>query len=319
MSNIKLSGVPSTCHVLIEKSEELLEFIRLIRDNGYPVSEQVKWYHELLGNNRLIVVLKHGRTTTDKESMFVDPQTLADGTNIYTFNEFKGNFVRNLDEVVVNNELDLRNVLHGHSGEVFFSPVLGPLTLTNPDGDLLYFESEIECCSFDIHKDGSYVKGMKCVLWPNEDMYKLYPNDPVTAWTVWKTDTPPTYDNICYDLFHDKETYRFSDCGDITSDICDEEDTDLELNMCSQKQAEKLIALNQLMNVRKYLEGDWKPDWDEGRKWFISTYGNELEIHVDSQTHPCTAPVYFSSIKNARKAVEILGEHVIRQAYTQDF
>lgn len=209
--------------------------------------------------------------------------------------------VENSGEQRETDGIDLRKILKGHEGEKFYSPVFGELQLNSANGSPLYFESALECCSFDINPDGSYVKGQDVCIWPSRELHHEYPCEPERAWRLWdkKVNTPKSYEQIARTILgHDV-------IGDLVT--------------LNDRHYEKLKALNKLMIVRKYLEGDWTPDWDNGRKWFISTYGGQLVIQLGSQTHPCISPVYFSCHTNAQKALDILGEDTIRTALTQDF
>lgn len=75
------------------------------------------------------------------------------------------------------------------------------------------------------------------------------------------------------------------------------------------------------MNVAKYLNGDWKPNWDEvdERKYFIYTCLIDSYIGVKSATIHMYDIVYFKSEELARQAIEILGEQTIKTALSTDW
>ena len=121
-----------------------------------------------------------------------------------------------------------------------------------------------------------------------------------------------TYEDVARELFKDKNRY-------ITTFSCLKGGKDV--TCASSKQAEKLIAINKLMNVAKYLNGDWKPNWDEvdERKYFIYTCLIDSYISVKSATIHMSDIVYFKSEELARQAIKILGEQTIKTALSTDW
>lgn len=84
----------------------------------------------------------------------------------------------------------------------------------------------------------------------------------------------------------------------------------------SWEQLQQLLALNKLMNVAKYLNGDWKPDWKDKHqhKWFIF-YDHQLSgLHLAIHYTQRFASVYFKSEELALQAIEILGEEEVKKA-----
>lgn len=97
------------------------------------------------------------------------------------------------------------------------------------------------------------------------------------------------------------------------------------LNCTSEKQAEKLMAINKLLNVAKFLNKnedgtDWKPTKQDG----LWTVGMDRE---DGQIKPIetgmydytTEIVYFRSKEIAQQAIGILGENVVRSVLSIKF
>ena len=77
------------------------------------------------------------------------------------------------------------------------------------------------------------------------------------------------------------------------------------------------------MNVAKYLNGDWQPDWNnkDGYEYkyylFIDYPSNKIKIeHLVSC---CPNDIYFKSEEFAQQAVDILGEETIRLALCTDW
>lgn len=127
-----------------------------------------------------------------------------------------------------------------------------------------------------------------------------------------------TYEDVAKRLFEDEFVYYVDECGMPSYGYSSEVENP---NHCkSKKQAEKLLAINKLMNVAKYLNGDWQPKWNKGLcNYYICfdnfkntievTYANTITFNV----------VYFKSRELAKQAIEILGEDIIRLAFCTDY
>lgn len=91
------------------------------------------------------------------------------------------------------------------------------------------------------------------------------------------------------------------------------------LNCTSEKQGQKLLAISRLLNVAKYLNGDWKPDWEDCRQ---GKYGIDITDGDITVTHTATyqtSIVYFRTQELAEQAIQILGEETIILALTTDY
>ena len=82
------------------------------------------------------------------------------------------------------------------------------------------------------------------------------------------------------------------------------------------KNLSKLVTFRKLLEVADYLNGDWKPDWNDANqnKYFI-LYNKDKKIYVESCYYTNQNLVYFSSYENAEKAIKIIGEEELRQFY----
>jgi hypothetical protein len=78
----------------------------------------------------------------------------------------------------------------------------------------------------------------------------------------------------------------------------------------SEKQLEQLLALNKLINVAKYLNGDWKPDWHSSKetKWCLFFDNCKHKITTSTWQTSHYGCVHFKSEELALQAIEILGE-----------
>lgn len=132
-----------------------------------------------------------------------------------------------------------------------------------------------------------------------------------------------TYEDVARELFIEKKVYYFAWDEDetLSSAIhCKGEDWyKASLNCTSKMQGLKIKAINMLLNVAKYLNGDWKPDWENETeaKWYIEIMENEIDIDY---TLNCNSRiVYFRTEELAKQAIQILGEETIKLALSSDY
>lgn len=93
-----------------------------------------------------------------------------------------------------------------------------------------------------------------------------------------------------------------------------------ENNAISKKQLEKLLAVNKLMNIAKYLNDGWQPDWEDiSSKYYISFSNETNAFIINSCCFTQNATIYFKSAELAKQAIEILGEETIRLALCTDY
>lgn len=127
----------------------------------------------------------------------------------------------------------------------------------------------------------------------------------------------PTYGNIAKKLFENKDVWRI---GDLTINKYNRNGCWNYLTNCSsQKQAEKLLAINRLMNVVKYLNGNWQPDWNDSNefKYYFNITSGKVLIPRTVVNH--YSIVYFKFEELAKRAIEILGEETIKLALSTDW
>lgn len=130
-----------------------------------------------------------------------------------------------------------------------------------------------------------------------------------------------TYEDVAEKLFFKKDVYYIDIYGRIILLEGALRLTAINSNNCtSHKQGGKLLAINKLMNVAKYLNGDWKPDWKNSKeeKWFlkIDECNNVCTGDVE---YTCLCNVFFKSCDFALQAIDILGEETIRLALSTDW
>ena len=75
------------------------------------------------------------------------------------------------------------------------------------------------------------------------------------------------------------------------------------------------------MNVAKWLNDGWEPDWkDWGQSKYYIYYSNSYEtLTISSETSIQGNFVYFKSRELAKQAIEILGEETIKMALCADY
>ena len=129
---------------------------------------------------------------------------------------------------------------------------------------------------------------------------------------------PKTYDDIAKRLFLHKQTYFLHNDGLVKSTDKLQTLWDLPNNCTTRKQAEKLLAMNKMMNVAKYLNGDWQAVFDGATtNWMIYYDINKLTIIGYRYIH--SSFVYFKTKELAQQAIEILGEETIKLALLTDW
>lgn len=129
-----------------------------------------------------------------------------------------------------------------------------------------------------------------------------------------------SYEDVARELFEDKEICYINAVGIVNKGKVEKAYISDPNNCTSQKQAEKLIAINKLMNVAKYLNEGWVPNWtDVNIKYYIyySRRRETLDINWDDICNQSV--VYFKSEELAKRAIEILGEGTIMLALSTDW
>lgn len=134
---------------------------------------------------------------------------------------------------------------------------------------------------------------------------------------IKEEEKPITYDDICKSLFWKNKIYWAYKDG-IDSDMASPSNyTDVD-NCTSEAQAKRMIAFNKLMNIAKYLNDGWKPNFNDGAyKWSIIKYKNEY-------CSKCTISrnngiVYFKKAKLSDEAIRLMGEESLNDLFSTDW
>lgn len=81
----------------------------------------------------------------------------------------------------------------------------------------------------------------------------------------------------------------------------------------------KIKAIANMLVVAKYLNGDWKPDWNNIQdKWYLAVEKGKIKVDYHDDSHNSHF-VYFRTKEFAEQAIQILGEETIRLATTMDY
>ena len=83
------------------------------------------------------------------------------------------------------------------------------------------------------------------------------------------------------------------------------------------KHTDKMFIFRKLLEVADYLNGNWKPDWNDVNqiKYYI-LYNHERNIfEIEHRRCINSELVYFSSIENAKKAIKIIGKEELKYLF----
>ena len=82
------------------------------------------------------------------------------------------------------------------------------------------------------------------------------------------------------------------------------------------KHLSKHLTIRQLLEVADYLNGDWKPDWnDMNQVKYVISYNVNKKIFIEGCYYTNYSIVCFSSKENAEKAINIIGEKNLLNLY----
>lgn len=112
---------------------------------------------------------------------------------------------------------------------------------------------------------------------------------------------PITYDDICKELFSDMIAYKKS------------------VKCTNPEQVKRLDAYNKLMNIAKFLNNGWKPNFkDATQKWFITEqYFGEYQAKFTYSGN--NGFVYFMSKHLTNEAIRLMGEESLYDLFSTDW
>lgn len=115
-----------------------------------------------------------------------------------------------------------------------------------------------------------------------------------------KEGEPITYDDICKKLFSDMIAYKKS------------------VKCTTLEQVKRLDAYNKLMNIAKFLNGDWKTDfYGDHENWNICKDGDTF-IAMYTKTLD-KGSVYFKNEELANEAIRLMGEESLNDLFSTNW
>jgi hypothetical protein len=123
-----------------------------------------------------------------------------------------------------------------------------------------------------------------------------------------------TYEDVAKALFKGKRTNYFNGLGNIKEAVMNSEYA-TPSNVVTSSQAERIYALNKLLNVAEYLNEKaliW--DGDDRLKWYIYYNHHDGALGWSGNSQLQSSHAYFDSKEHLMQAIEILGEDTIKTA-----
>lgn len=128
---------------------------------------------------------------------------------------------------------------------------------------------------------------------------------------------PITYDDVLKELYLGKTAYWVYDKS-IESGKQSSYNFEDAVNCTSVAQAKRMVAFNKLQNIAKYLNGDWKPDFDGNHEnWSIGKEGDTFLAMYTRYVNK--ASVYFKSKDIALEAIRLMGEESLNDLFSTDW
>lgn len=132
-----------------------------------------------------------------------------------------------------------------------------------------------------------------------------------------KEGNPTTYDDICKELYFKKTAYWVAN-KDINFCVTNEHNYNNIDNCTSIAQAKRLTAFNKLQNIAKYLNGDWKPNFDGiYQNWnIIKNNGTFTAMFTTTISKAC---VYFKNEYLTKEAIRLMGKESLNDLFSTDW
>lgn len=126
---------------------------------------------------------------------------------------------------------------------------------------------------------------------------------------------PKTYKEVATLLFKGKNGFYTNESGVIYNIFNIVSSAIYPNTALTKEQLEWLMALNKLQNVANFLNDGWVPDWAGNNHKCTLFYDAERRwINTAWNVNAVRGMVYFKTEELAKKAIEILGEEVIKTA-----
>lgn len=126
-----------------------------------------------------------------------------------------------------------------------------------------------------------------------------------------------TYDDVLKELFLDKIASWVGRTKIYTATIGVVNYND-QNNCTTEAQAKRLLAFNKMMNIAKYLNGDWKPAFNGNNKnWLIRIEDGKYVARFIKWFN--NGSVYFKSEEAANEAIRLMGEDSLNDLFSTDW
>lgn len=133
-----------------------------------------------------------------------------------------------------------------------------------------------------------------------------------------KEGKPITYDDICKDLFYNKDAYYPDESNKISSWAMTSSNYNDFDNCTSIAQAKRMIAFNKLQNIAKYLNKGWKPKFGcDNENWAIVKDEEGLVPRYNMRTND--GSVYFKNADLVNEAIRLMGEESLNDLFSTDW
>lgn len=132
-----------------------------------------------------------------------------------------------------------------------------------------------------------------------------------------KEGNPITYDDIIKELYFDKTAYWVWGKDNIFGGKQSLSSYKDAANCTTHAQAKRYAAFNKLQNIAKYLNGDWKPNFEgSSKKWYIFKdicYGVTFNYTTNQGI------VYFKNADLADEAIRLMGKDSLNDLFSTDW
>lgn len=129
---------------------------------------------------------------------------------------------------------------------------------------------------------------------------------------------PITYNDIAKELYLNKTAHWISGRNIIHQErqsLSSYEDT---VNSTTPAQAKRYAAFNKLQNIAKFLNGDWKPNFDRDHEnWNICKDGDTFVALYTKTLNK--GSVYFKNEELANEAIRLMGEESLNDLFSTDW
>lgn len=133
-----------------------------------------------------------------------------------------------------------------------------------------------------------------------------------------KEGKPITYDDICKDLFYNKDAYYLDESNKVSSWVMTSSNYNDFDNCTSIAQAKRMIAFNKLQNIAKYLNNGWGPDFcGFEKKWAIVKERKGFTVKYNQFSND--ASVYFKSEQLTNEAIRLMGKESLNDLFSTDW